>query len=369
MKRASAPATAARHPSYLGLGTRLVLLVAAAGTSVLLMRPDLVAPGAPVALASDDYVPTLHDFFPNARAEDVDELEIQHPNQSLVRLRLMDEQWRVLHGDEWLAIGADRRALLLRDTDGRDELGRNESGRGLTGHFQGANPANHDRSFSIGDGMGTRVKFLRQGEVIEDIVLGRTIARADGPATFVRRHGRDEVYLVAGDLRNNVAAQSSNEWLMGRVFAGLDTEAVARLAVEWTEAGRDVRYTLVRAPEAPTGWRVEFDGQALPARASLVRGVLASLSAMESLGVLDGASASTAGSVARLRVDTADGTPPRVVLLGATLPDDDGRHMATLSGSPHPFALRRPHVLLRDPAEFVDDRAVAQVGENRLANP
>lgn len=368
------PQRSGPHPGspgrgLLGLGTRLVLLVVAAGVAVVSMRPELVWPSATHATATDgeDYTPALADFFWNSHAPDIDEIEVHRPGQPLVRLRRMDGQWRVLHGNEWLPAGADRTALLLHDRAGRDEIATADDGTGIIGQFQGANPANHDRSFAIGDAVATRVRFLRLGEPVEDLLLGRTIARAEGPGTFVRRLGSAAVYLVPGDLNDNFTARTTSEWLMGRVFAGVAPDTIQRIAVEGNEQGRQARYTLVR--DGLAGWTVEIDGHRHAARPSLVDAVLASLEAMDSLGVVESHAASADGSVARVRVDTNDGQPPRVLLVGGLIDGDSARHTATISGSPHPFALLRPHALLRDGAEFVETRAVAQAGQNRLARP
>lgn len=365
------PASGHAVGGLLGMGTRLVLLVAAAGTSVLLMRPDLVVPNgaASVAATEDEYTPTMLDFFWNARGADIDEIEVHRTGMPLVRLREMAGKWCVLHGADWMPLGPDRAALLLSDAKGRDEVGRGDNGKGLTGQFQGANPANHDRSFSIGDGMGTRVRFLKQGDTVEDLVLGRTIARAEGPATFVRRHGHDEVYLVDGDLTDNFRAATTDEWLMGRVFAGLDPDAVQRVTVKWTEGDHDGRYTLEREGAA---WSVETGGQRSPARRSIVEGVLASLAAMESMGVLEDQPVAAAGAVASVRVESNDGSGARVLLLGPADADSIGQHQATISGSPHAFGVLRPYALLRDGREFIDTRTVAGadgVAQNRLAKP
>jgi hypothetical protein len=97
---------------------------------------------------------------------------------------------------------------------------------GATAELVARNPASHAR-FRVTEDSGRRVRAVRQGRTLIDLIAGKRTAEWDG--LYLRRAGEPEVYVVRGDLATALA-RPGDEW-RNHTIATITPDSVAIIEV------------------------------------------------------------------------------------------------------------------------------------------
>jgi hypothetical protein len=138
------------------------------------------------------------------------------------------------------------------------------------GDLVASNPANHDRMGVSDD--SAYVATLTAGGDTRTLLVGKSGRRFG--TSYVRLPGRDQVYLLEGDLRAQLG-RDVDSW-RNRTVVAADTASITRIAVDRADGS----YALVRGDSA---WALEGGGEVA---GTAVSGILAEWARMVASGFL-----------------------------------------------------------------------------------
>lgn len=218
----------------------LLLVVVAVVICLLVYLTDKGGLDASKSAGSD--LPRAAEFFRGVSPESVARIEVLPAGkQEPIRLDKVDGEWKVKVGERFYGIEKYRADNLFGQTSDKTQV------RGpITAELQAQRPENHV-NFDLTEDKAVRVKYYdASAKLLEDVLIGKN--GTDWQSTYVRKPGKDEVYLVGLRLNDKYRGEEAKAWRDRRLFPAIQPESIYHLSVD--DRANTRTYELAKRPVA-----------------------------------------------------------------------------------------------------------------------